>query len=136
MAGTLQHNNSSKNLLMYGSDRTGELASPSNQLVDIEHLGEDCSLGENVESYISHDGGEQKESILDTVKCSSEEHRMSSSKGFSFSEVGCLRSHTSKVVCCHFSSDGKLLASAGNDKKVVLWNMNTLLLESILEEHT
>jgi len=135
MAGTLQHNNSAKNLLMYGSDRTGGLASPSNHLVDIEHLGEDCSLDENVESYISHDGGEQKESILDTVKCSSEGHRMGSSKGFTFKEVGCLRAHTSKVVCCHFSSDGKLLASAGHDKKVVLWNMDTLKLESTLQEH-
>lgn len=136
MAGTLQHNNSAKNLLMYGSDRTGGLASPSNQLVDIDHLGEDCSLDENVESYISHDGGEQKESILDTVKCSSEGHKMGSSKGFSFNEVGCLRSHTSKVVCCHFSSDGKLLASAGHDKKAVLWNMDTLRMESTLQEHT
>ncbi len=39
--------------------------------------------------------------------------------GFSFNEVGCLRASTSKVVCCHFSSDGKLLASAGHDKKVI-----------------
>jgi hypothetical protein len=38
--------------------------------------------------------------------------------GFSFSEFTCLRASTSKVVCCHFSSDGKLLASAGHDKKV------------------
>lgn len=135
MAGTLQHNNSAKNLLMYGSDRTGGLASPSNPLVDIDHLGEDCSLDENVESYISHDGGEQKESVLDTVKSSSEGHKMGPSKGFTFNEVGCLRAHTSKVVCCHFSSDGKLLASAGHDKKAVLWNMDTLKLESTLQEH-
>lgn len=38
--------------------------------------------------------------------------------GFSFNEVTCLRASTSKVVCCHFSSDGKLLASAGHDKRV------------------
>lgn len=37
--------------------------------------------------------------------------------GFSFGEVGCIRTGK-KVLCCHFSSDGKLLASAGHDKKV------------------
>lgn len=39
--------------------------------------------------------------------------------GFSFNEVSSIRKSNSKVVCCHFSSDGKLLASAGHDKKVL-----------------
>ncbi|RZS06800.1 hypothetical protein BHM03_00037515 [Ensete ventricosum] len=38
--------------------------------------------------------------------------------GFTFKEVGCIRTSNSKVVCCHFSSDGKFLASAGHEKKV------------------
>lgn len=29
-----------------------------------------------------------------------------------------VRASASKVACCHFSSDGKLLASGGHDKKV------------------
>jgi hypothetical protein len=61
-------------MLMYGSDRTGELASPSNHLVDIKHLGEDCSLDENVESYISHIASdfenEEKQSLLYFVNLS------------------------------------------------------------------
>lgn len=40
--------------------------------------------------------------------------------GFTFNEVNSVRASGSKVVCCHFSSDGKLLASGGHDKKVSL----------------
>jgi hypothetical protein len=38
--------------------------------------------------------------------------------GFGFSEVAKARASSTKVVCCHFSSDGKLLATGGHDKKV------------------
>lgn len=34
--------------------------------------------------------------------------------------MNAVRASSSKVVCCHFSSDGKLLASGGHDKKVSL----------------
>jgi WD40 repeat protein len=40
--------------------------------------------------------------------------------GFTFTEVSSVRASASKVVCCHFSSDGKLLASGGHDKRVSL----------------
>lgn len=42
-----------------------------------------------------------------------------SMSGFTFAEFGCIQTRNSKVTCCHFSSDGKLLASAGHDKKVL-----------------
>lgn len=38
--------------------------------------------------------------------------------GFGFAEVAKARASSTKVVCCHFSSDGKLLATGGHDKKV------------------
>ena len=38
--------------------------------------------------------------------------------GLTFREISSARASTNKVVCCHFSSDGKLLATGGHDKKV------------------
>ncbi|KAL5711763.1 hypothetical protein ACHQM5_014006 [Ranunculus cassubicifolius] len=132
MAGNMQHVNSMpKSLMIYGSDGTGGLASSSNQLEEME-LG---SLDDHaVESFLQDDGDGRD--LFGTLKRSPTEHNTESSKGFTFNEVGCIRSSTNKVVCCHFSSDGKLLASAGHEKKAVLWNMDTLQTESTPEEHS
>lgn len=130
MASSLQHVNSvPKSLMMYGPDGTGGLASSSNLLDDMEHFGDIGSLDDNVESFLSHDGGDGRD-LYGTTELKKE-----SSKGFTFAEVGCLRASNGKVTCCHFSSDGKFLASAGHDKKAVLWNMDTLQRESTPEEY-
>lgn len=42
-------------------------------------------------------------------------------------EIGLIPSSTSKVECCCFSSDGKLLASGGRDKKVKYVNIKWLI---------
>ncbi|XP_026389712.1 transcriptional corepressor LEUNIG-like [Papaver somniferum] len=109
--------NSSKALIMFGADGTGPLASPSNQLADFV---EDGSLDDNVESFLRDDNDAR-----DPV-----------SRGFTFTEVGFFRASTSKVVCCHFSSDGKLLASGGHDKKAVLWHTDSFKPKTTLEEHS
>ncbi|XP_028120287.1 transcriptional corepressor LEUNIG_HOMOLOG-like [Camellia sinensis] len=106
----------SKSLMMYGSDGAGGLASSTNQLEDIEHFGDVVSLDDKMDSFLSHDGEEGRD-LYGTLKPGLTEHKTESSKGFSFGEVGCIRTRN-KVTCCHFSSDGKLLASAGHDKKV------------------
>ncbi|KAE9621127.1 putative transcription factor WD40-like family [Lupinus albus] len=126
----------SKGLIMYGTDGAGGLASSTNQLLqdDMEHFGDVGSLDDNVESFLSQDEGDGRD-LFGTLKRNQSEHTTDASKGFSFSEVGSIRKSNNKVVCCHFSSDGKLLASAGHDKKVVLWNMETLQTESTQEEH-
>ncbi|KAJ9154025.1 hypothetical protein P3X46_027404 [Hevea brasiliensis] len=134
-AGNLQHVSSmSKGMIMYGADGTGALASSTNQLEDIEHFGDVGSLDDNVESFLSHDDGDGRD-LFSTLKKNPSEHATEASKGFSFSEVGSIRKSNGKVVCCHFSTDGKSLASAGHDKKVVLWNMETLQTECTPEEH-
>ncbi|KAL7084391.1 hypothetical protein ACP275_14G220700 [Erythranthe tilingii] len=61
------------------------------------------------------------------------EHKTETSKGFSFR--GFRIRAKNKVTCCHFSSDGKWLASAGLDKKAVLWHMDTLQTDTTYEEH-
>ncbi|CAL0303083.1 unnamed protein product [Lupinus luteus] len=137
MAGNLQNvAGVSKGLIMYGTDGAGGLASSTNQLLqdDMEHFGDVGSLDDNVESFLSQDDGDGRD-LFGTLKRNPSEHATDASKGFSFSEVGSIRKSNSKVVCCHFSSDGKLLASAGHDKKVVLWNMETLQTEITPVEH-
>ncbi|XP_068664671.1 transcriptional corepressor LEUNIG_HOMOLOG-like isoform X4 [Aristolochia californica] len=134
--GNMPHVNSMpQGLMMYGQDGSGGLASSSNQLEDMEPFGDVGSLDDNVESFLSHDDGDARD-IFGTLKRSPAEHNTDSSKSFSFQEFGCIRTSNSKVVCCHFSSDGKLLASAGHEKKAVLWNMDTLKTVSTPEEHT
>ncbi|GKV42049.1 hypothetical protein SLEP1_g49501 [Rubroshorea leprosula] len=58
------------------------------------------------------------------------------SQGFSFTEVYSVQASSSKVICCHFSSDGKLLASGGHDKKAVVFFTDTMEPKSTLEEHS
>ncbi|KAJ8432541.1 hypothetical protein Cgig2_009305 [Carnegiea gigantea] len=128
-----QVNSMPKSLMMYGADGTGGLASSSNQLDDIEHFGDVGSLDDHVESFLSQDGADGRD-LYGTLKQSATEPKAEPPKGFSFAEVGCIRTR-SEVTSCHFSSDGKFLASAGHDKKAVLWNMDTLQTESTPEEH-
>ncbi|GAB4854151.1 hypothetical protein Ancab_022736 [Ancistrocladus abbreviatus] len=124
---SLPHSSSSKPLIMFGADGTGTLTSPSNQLADIERFVEDGSLDDNVESFLSHDDTDPRDPIGRGVDVS---------KGFTFTEVSSVHASSGKVVCCHFSSDGKLLASGGHDKKVVLWYTDTLKTKTTLEEHS
>nr|XP_043636344.1 transcriptional corepressor LEUNIG_HOMOLOG-like isoform X2 [Erigeron canadensis] len=132
-ASSLKHVNSvPKSMMMYGSEGMGGLASSTNQMDGIENFG-DVSLDDNVESFLQREEGGGRE-LYGAVNHTLTEHKTESSKGFSFGEVGCIRTRN-KVLCCHFSSDGKLLASAGHDKKAVLWNMDTLQTESTPEEH-
>ncbi|KAK6119473.1 hypothetical protein DH2020_046789 [Rehmannia glutinosa] len=124
---------SSKPLMMFGADNTGTLTSPSNQLwddkdlvqADMDRFVDDVE--DNVESFLSHDDADPRDAV---GRC------MDVSKGFTFTEVNSVRASASKVVCCHFSSDGKLLASGGHDKKAVLWYTDTLKPKTTLEEHS
>uniref|UniRef100_A0A803MLJ2 LisH domain-containing protein n=1 Tax=Chenopodium quinoa TaxID=63459 RepID=A0A803MLJ2_CHEQI len=80
-ANSLQQVNSMpKSLLMYGAEGTGALASSSNQLDDIEQFGDVGSLDDNVESFLSHDGGDGKD-LYGSIKQSPAEPKPEPSKG-------------------------------------------------------
>ncbi|XP_041005146.1 transcriptional corepressor LEUNIG-like isoform X2 [Juglans microcarpa x Juglans regia] len=118
---SLPHNSgSSKSLLMFGSDGMGSLMSASNQLADIDRFMDDGSLEDNVDSFLSRDDGQ----------CSDV------SKGLTITKIRLIPASTSKVECCHFSSDGKLLATGGHDRKAVLWCTESFAMKSTLEEHS
>lgn len=133
-ASSLQHvNNVQKSMMMYGTEATGGLGSSSNLLDGIDQLGDVGALDDNVESFLSNDAGDGG-NLYGTIKQSPAEEQKESSKTFTFAEFSCIRTRNI-VTSCHFSSDGKLLASAGEEKKVVLWNMDSLRIESTPEEH-
>lgn len=124
---SMHHNaNLSKALVVYGADAPGTIGSPTNQLVDMDRFVEDGCLDDNVD-FLSHDDADPRDAGS---------HCMDSNKGFTFREISSVRASTNMVVCCHFSSDGKLLATGGHDKKAVLWHSETLKQKSILEEHS
>ncbi|XP_041007559.1 transcriptional corepressor LEUNIG-like isoform X1 [Juglans microcarpa x Juglans regia] len=125
---TLSHNGgSSKSLLMFGSDGMGSLTSAPNRLADIDRFVDDGSLEDNVESFLSNDDADPRDRV---GQCSDV------SKGFAFTEIRLIPASTGEVECCHFSSDGKLLATGGHDRKAVLWCTESFAMKSSLEEHS
>ncbi|CAK8573202.1 unnamed protein product [Lathyrus sativus] len=91
---------------------------------DIERFRDVGALEDNVGSFLSNDRRDGV-NLYGAIKQSPTEQQKESSKCFTFAEFGCIRTRNT-VTCCHFSSDGKLLASFGDDNKVILWNMDTL----------
>ncbi|ONM11786.1 leunig-related3 [Zea mays] len=102
-----------KSSMICGVDATGGLASSSNQMDALDSF---VDFDENVDSFLSNDDVDGR-GMFAALEKGSSEHNTESLKGLSLSEVGNNRTSNNKVVCCHFSSDGKLLASAGHEKK-------------------
>ncbi|XP_074281011.1 transcriptional corepressor LEUNIG-like isoform X3 [Silene latifolia] len=120
---------SSRPPLMFGSDSVGTLTSAPNQLPDVNRFDDDATLDDNVASFLSHEEGDARDAISRNM----EESKVT---GFTVKQKASIQASTSKVNCCHFSADGKLLATGGHDKKAVLWLTDSQKHKSILEEHT
>ncbi|XP_042520738.1 transcriptional corepressor LEUNIG-like isoform X2 [Macadamia integrifolia] len=130
----LQNYRTSRKLDTHGTDRTG-LAETSGKegRPDVAEGSSDA----NVESFLSHDTGidDLRGTPFSTMLQSSTARNRMVPKGFSFGEV-CTLSSKSKVLCCHFSSDGKLVASAGHSKKVIVWNLDAVDFKCSSEDHS
>ncbi|GLT97662.1 hypothetical protein SLE2022_152170 [Rubroshorea leprosula] len=59
-------------------------------------------------------------------------HKLNLYTGFTFTEVHYVRASPRGLTCCDFSSDGKLLASGGHDKKAVVFFTDTMKPKSTL----
>ncbi|KAK7255942.1 hypothetical protein RIF29_29371 [Crotalaria pallida] len=131
-----QHvNNVQKGLMMDGTKGIRGIASSSNFSACSSMNME--GVRDKAESTLPIKGGDD-ETVYGTTKQSSNENEKEkeTSKVFTFAEYGCIRTSDNKVTCCNFSSDGKFLASAGHEKKVVLWNKDTLKMESTPKDHS
>ncbi|KAK7246483.1 hypothetical protein RIF29_41351 [Crotalaria pallida] len=82
---------------------------------------------ENVESFLSleNEHADHRIAPFSNLIRNSTSYHKNDNRGFSFEQIGCFSKSKSKVLSCHFSSDGKILASVGHEKKVFLWNMDT-----------
>nr|XP_034575523.1 transcriptional corepressor LEUNIG-like isoform X2 [Setaria viridis] len=56
--------------------------------------------------------------------------------GIIIEEVLSLKASSKKIFCCDFSSDGALLASAGDENKVFIWNLRNNLEHRSWEAHS
>ncbi|KAK7246481.1 hypothetical protein RIF29_41349 [Crotalaria pallida] len=84
-------------------------------------------VDENVESFLSleNEHADHRIAPFSNLIRNSTSYHKNENRGFSFEQIGCFSKSKSKVLSSHFSSDGKILASAGHEKKVFLWNMDT-----------
>ncbi|KAK9268153.1 hypothetical protein L1049_010595 [Liquidambar formosana] len=124
----IQENDRNRKILSYSG--TGD------STLDCKDAEEEKHVDENIESFLSHDENADNTSTPSILKQQSTACNENPYEGFTFEEVGCLHSSKSKVLCCHFSSDGKLLASAGHDKKVLIWNTETFDSVNTSEGHS
>ncbi|KAL1289178.1 hypothetical protein HN51_057849 [Arachis hypogaea] len=112
--------------------RTGESA------MDCVDAEDGKPMDESVESFLSFENEHADHRVVPFSNLTriSAAHGKNENKGFSFEEVSCLHSSKNKVLSTHFSWDGKVLASAGHEKKVFIWNMETLNCVTTTEGHS
>ncbi|XP_060192874.1 transcriptional corepressor LEUNIG_HOMOLOG-like [Lycium barbarum] len=63
-------------------------------------------------------------------------HTQAEREGIAFKEIRKLQTTKSNLLCCHFNSRGELLAAAGQDRKVLIWDLGNNNVVSSEEGHT
>lgn len=116
-----QIGHSSLPLPIPGSDAAGPVFSATNRLAQM-NVVLDASLADKNESISCYEDVATREMVI--------------SKGFTLTEFQSLPTSPNDVEFCHFSYDGKLLATGGHDKTATFWCTRSLRLKSKLEEHS
>ncbi|XP_071930480.1 uncharacterized protein [Coffea arabica] len=95
------------------------------------------TMDEDIQLHIpdENDNCNDLSTALSTFQQTSPALDKSAWKGFSFGEFGSLQSPNNKLLSCHFTSTGRLLAGAGYEKKILIWNMETLSVD-VMEGHS
>ncbi|XP_070023924.1 transcriptional corepressor LEUNIG_HOMOLOG-like isoform X1 [Nicotiana sylvestris] len=115
-------------LRLQSSNKSGRKRKTS--LISLSAVGKekattDCIMIGNSDSYLSRgDAGliaasNSLAALRKSIAASIESDR----KGITIKEIGSLHATKSKLLCCHFHSQGKLLATAGHERKVVIWDV-------------
>ncbi|RAL37254.1 hypothetical protein DM860_004176 [Cuscuta australis] len=111
----------SKSQKFCSSVRAETHASVSNQMADIVRLMSHGSVDDNVDSFLDENVGGSEDV---SAQC----------MGITFSKVGSIEPNA--VNCFDFSYEGELIATGGDDNKVVLWCTDSKEQKFILEEHS
>ncbi|KAL9259916.1 Transcriptional corepressor LEUNIG-like protein [Drosera capensis] len=122
-----QHNGGSSKPSL-GVATEGTRTSENNKLADGGCSEDDATADEYVQLLLSPEDMEDPAEIMD--------QDMDARKSSTFTVIASIQASTSKVTCCRFSSDGKLLATGGQDKKAVLWYTDSQKPKASLEEHS
>ncbi|XP_056162155.1 transcriptional corepressor LEUNIG-like isoform X1 [Syzygium oleosum] len=114
-----QTDHSSTPFPLVGSDATDPA---SNRLAQTNVVLDDASLADKNESLSCYEDLVTRDKVV--------------SNGLTITEFQSLPTSPSDIEFCHFSYDGKLLATGGHDKKATFWCTKSLRLKSKLEEHS
>ncbi|CAI8591125.1 unnamed protein product [Vicia faba] len=133
----LQMQKQSQNLDNRAKRKITDLKGPEEPVLDCVDAADEKPEEENVDSYLSIEDGnsDHRNMPFKNLKRISGTNSRNENKDFSLQEIGCLHSSKSKVLASHFSSNGKILASAGHDKKVFIWKVDTFNNYATEETH-
>jgi WD40 repeat protein len=111
-----------------------ELNGSSNAAIKLREVLEHNPDDTDISSLFSGDDGAPNYLFHDEPPA--DQYNDASNGSIPYKELATFTGHgNQKVICCDFSPDGKILASGGHDKKIVIWDVSKKSLSSTLSGH-